>query len=318
MALLMSDYTSEVSAIVKDVGTAGRQGALQGTDLVAAVIRALSTYSRLFPQQFVIDVIAQAAPNTQDVPVSSLTGYDRKFAGVPLIEFPIAPPGAQPNYLDERSWMWYPTPAGLVLRFIDSQLQPGQPARFTYNTPHHIQHDPLNVAAASNASPIQITTSTPHNYVSGDAVAIAGVVGNTAANGNWTIEMQDGTHFTLVGSVGNGAYVSGGQVADAVPTSQPAGDYRPFCKLAGAEACEVLANYYTHTNEGSIVNVDLSQFRSKGTDFSKRAKELRDDFNRVMGVDEKNEAPPAGMAVSNWDQPDSQGRDRLHHKRVYR
>lgn len=72
------------------------------------------------------------------------------------------------------------------------------------------QSTPVAVSAASNASPIAITTSSAHGYVTGQRVQIAGVGGNTAANGNWYITVTDSTHFSLNGSTGNGAYTSGG------------------------------------------------------------------------------------------------------------
>lgn len=68
------------------------------------------------------------------------------------------------------------------------------------------------VSNATNASPIQITTSVTNSLVTGQTVTISGVVGNTAANGTWVITRIDGTNFTLNGSTGNGAYTSGGTV----------------------------------------------------------------------------------------------------------
>jgi len=68
------------------------------------------------------------------------------------------------------------------------------------------------VTAATNTSPIQITTSATNNLVTGQTVTISGVQGNTAANGTWTITVINGTNFTLDGSTGNGTYTSGGTV----------------------------------------------------------------------------------------------------------
>jgi hypothetical protein len=65
------------------------------------------------------------------------------------------------------------------------------------------------ITAASNASPI-IITSAGHGYATGDRVMVEGVVGNTAANGSWTITWVDADRFSLDGSTGNGAWVSGG------------------------------------------------------------------------------------------------------------
>lgn len=67
----------------------------------------------------------------------------------------------------------------------------------------------LTITAASNATPIVIT-STAHGLVTGDAVTVAAVGGNTAANGNWLVTKIDANTFSLDGSVGNGAYTSGG------------------------------------------------------------------------------------------------------------
>lgn len=65
------------------------------------------------------------------------------------------------------------------------------------------------ITGATNASPIVITV-TNHGYQTGDQAAIIGVLGNTAANGNWTITVLTANTFSLNGSTGNGAYTSGG------------------------------------------------------------------------------------------------------------
>ncbi len=78
-----------------------------------------------------------------------------------------------------------------------------------------------SVTGASNATPIVITTTSTAGMSNGDLVTIAGVTGNTAANGNWIIQGLTATSFqlkTLNGnnSTGNGAYVSGGTWFDAI------------------------------------------------------------------------------------------------------
>lgn len=69
------------------------------------------------------------------------------------------------------------------------------------------------VSGATNASPIVITTAANHGLTTGQTVIIAGVVGNTAANGSWTITVTSPTQFSLTGSTGNAAYTSGGTVS---------------------------------------------------------------------------------------------------------
>jgi len=75
------------------------------------------------------------------------------------------------------------------------------------------------VSAASNTSPIVITTSAPHMQLSGNVVWVAGVQGNTAANNRWTVTLIDATHFQLNGSTGSGSYTSGGTVTPSYPWS---------------------------------------------------------------------------------------------------
>lgn len=65
------------------------------------------------------------------------------------------------------------------------------------------------ITGATNASPIVITSAT-HGYSTGDIVTVAGVGGNTAANGIFAVTNTGTNTFSLDGSTGNGAYTSGG------------------------------------------------------------------------------------------------------------
>lgn len=73
----------------------------------------------------------------------------------------------------------------------------------------------LAISGATNATPIVLTTAT-NTLVNGDLVSVAGVTGNTAANGIWQVSAVSATSCTLVGSVGNGAYGSGGTVKQSI------------------------------------------------------------------------------------------------------
>ena len=68
-----------------------------------------------------------------------------------------------------------------------------------------------DITGATNpaSGPIQIT-SLAHGLIDGNNVAISDVVGNTNANGWWTITRVDDDHFTLDNSTGNATYNSGG------------------------------------------------------------------------------------------------------------
>lgn len=65
------------------------------------------------------------------------------------------------------------------------------------------------ILGATNVSPI-VVEQAAHPYHTGDYITIAGVVGNTAANGSWFVTYVDATHYSLDGSTGNGAWTSGG------------------------------------------------------------------------------------------------------------
>jgi hypothetical protein len=66
------------------------------------------------------------------------------------------------------------------------------------------------VTAATNASPIQIT-SNGHGLSTNDTVFMSGGVGNTGFNGGaWAVTVVDANNFTLQASVGNGVWSSGG------------------------------------------------------------------------------------------------------------
>jgi hypothetical protein len=66
-----------------------------------------------------------------------------------------------------------------------------------------------NITGATNATPIVITSAN-HNLQSGQRVTVANVGGNTAANGTFLVARIDANTYSLVGSVGSGAYTSGG------------------------------------------------------------------------------------------------------------
>jgi hypothetical protein len=55
-----------------------------------------------------------------------------------------------------------------------------------------------------------VVTAPDHGLLTGDQVQISGVMGNTAANGQFTITVQDADHFALNGSQANAPYKSGG------------------------------------------------------------------------------------------------------------
>jgi hypothetical protein len=68
---------------------------------------------------------------------------------------------------------------------------------------------PLSITAATNATPIVVTTAT-HGIADVSYVTVSGVLGNLGANGTFVAERVSATQLKLRGSVGTGAYTSGG------------------------------------------------------------------------------------------------------------
>ena len=64
----------------------------------------------------------------------------------------------------------------------------------------------ITLTGSTNATPIVVTLGAGHGLKNGDEIAIAGITGNTAANGVWELANVGATTATLVGSVGNGTH----------------------------------------------------------------------------------------------------------------
>jgi len=73
------------------------------------------------------------------------------------------------------------------------------------------------VQAATASSPIQVKTTKPHGFTSGNQVFIEGVMGLSGANGLWTLTVTGPCEFTLQTSSGVGSYTSGGSVKLQTP-----------------------------------------------------------------------------------------------------
>ena len=83
---------------------------------------------------------------------------------------------------------------------------------FKEDPPFAFSGESFSVASASNASPIEIGTTTAHRFRTGSRICISGVGGNTAANGCWAVTATGPSTFTLDSSTGNGSYTAGGTV----------------------------------------------------------------------------------------------------------
>ncbi len=83
-------------------------------------------------------------------------------------------------------------------------------ARTGTNIVCQVGYAPNNVRLtdASNATPIVLTFNGAHGLSNGDTLEVAGVQGNTAANGIWTLAGVTGTTVQLSTSVGSGTWTA--------------------------------------------------------------------------------------------------------------
>lgn len=129
--------------------------------------------------------------------VTAITNGTGAFSAAPAVIF--AEPFFQDIYLcDGANYKYFDVSANLMANW---EAVRGTMPQQAFQT--------KTITNATNASPIVVTV-TSHGYATGDQAIISGVLGNTAANGNWTITVLTANTFSLDGSVGNGAYTSGG------------------------------------------------------------------------------------------------------------
>ncbi len=146
----------------------------------------------------------------------------------------------------------------------------------------------LLVTGGTNATPIVATFAANSGLKTGDRVAISGITGLTAMNGEWTVEYVSATTFKLLGSVGNGTY--GGtprcaQIFDTTPNKEGAstlllmggngvatllleafGSYAEFAagdnSLGGAVSAPVVSSSHSFVTNVNATSASLSTIAS--------------------------------------------------------
>ena len=107
-------------------------------------------------------------------------------------------------------------------------------------------------ATGNAVSPIALAVPSTTGITTGMVGIVAGVNGNTAANGYWTLTVVDGTHVSLNGSTGNGAWTTGGVVE--------AGDLGLVDSVLQAIATPNAVTSTTQTVTNLVVNIVATVF----------------------------------------------------------
>lgn len=105
------------------------------------------------------------------------------------------------------------------------------------------------ISAATNATPIVITVAANSGLKTGDRLAIAGITGNTGANGEWTLEAVTATTFRLLGSVGNGTYGGTPRAALIFDRTPMMEDHSAELALGGNGVCTLLIEAFQSYDE---------------------------------------------------------------------
>lgn len=105
----------------------------------------------------------------------------------------------------------------------------------------------LTITGTTNATPIVATFGAGHDLRDGERIAVAGITGNTNANGEWTLRFTGANTAQLVGSTGNGVHAGTPRVAvicDRTPVMRNhAGVMATFGNLVGTVDLEAYESY---------------------------------------------------------------------------
>lgn len=113
----------------------------------------------------------------------------------------------------------------------------------------------LTITGATNTTPIVVTLGGASGLKTPDRLAIAGITGNTNANGEWPLNMLSATTAQLVGSVGNGTFGGTPRVAVICDVTPNMAKHSNALNIAGAlvgtldiEAYDSYADFAAGTN----------------------------------------------------------------------
>lgn len=142
----------------------------------------------------------------------------------------------------------------------------------------------VNIASSTNASPIVVTTSTPHLLTEGDEIIVSGHAVNTAANGVWYAHILSSTQVALLVPVTRGNSTGNGVGA-----------------ATGTVQSQNLSPTYNEPSDGDAasaasVNVALSALGDRTAWLSQRVGSYKTIFWGSGGPFDQAENPPGTLA----------------------
>lgn len=152
-----------------------------------------------------------------------------------------------------------------------------------------------SVSAATNATPIVVTTSAAHGLTSGSTVKIEGAGGNQSVNGIWTVTVLSSTTFSLTGSSGAGTYNGGATWSSGVLRIDYSGVVTPSSSKVRRR--QVLRNtdgqtdtFYVDVDTTNLSSSTLSSTRSDSNLAAQTAQPLFDSDGNPLA--NRHHKPP--------------------------
>ncbi len=145
------------------------------------------------------------------------------------------------------------TPIKIAGEYLLPLSQPG----LTLEALDAIAPTPIAITGAANngAGLVRLQVASTATLTAGQYIAASGVVGTTEANGNWNVNIIDGTHVDLIGSAFVHAYSSGGIIGgslDALMTSLDDFSTATTPELAAFDPSHTL-NFFRGANIEAVV-----------------------------------------------------------------
>ena len=212
---------------------------------------------------------------------------------------PLAPSPSSPYVLFEtllRAFKLNKRLSSRTPKLFDILAQWLSSAALPTDLPTAIGGSTVAVTAASNTSPISITTAAPHGLSTGMQVAIGGALGNVAANGTFSVTVTSATSFTLDGSTGNGIWTGGGTVA--LPSLAQALNASANDVLAIATALVATPPGMTAaTQPGSLADMSMLSAIAAGLDVAERYSMSGPTLVQLSTVPATTDTAAAAMGV---------------------
>ena len=214
---------------------------------------------------------------------SSLSGWTEGLSRIVAIEYPAEAISSDhtPQYLDSESWRDDYYDGTTRYLFLPLHTPAGtETMRITYLAAY---------GWTANTAVTTAVSQTAHGFSEDDYVYKAG-------NGRWyeADEQRLATH-QVAASPTTDAFT-----AEALEADLPPAEFFAVCHLAAAMCCEAIATKYARTSDATIA-ADSVDHAGRSERFRQRARDLRQLYQQMAGLQTDSAGPTAAGAFVDWD-----------------